>query len=278
MEIVYWGTGAAEGVPAVFCNCALCQKARALGPKEVRTRAQMLIDGRLLVDLGPDTYLHSLQYGTNLMDIRHILVTHSHSDHFYAEDLVFRAEPYGHGGLQAPATLYGNEKTHRILNLVQQMYSDTDSFGLCTQFRQIEAFRPFVAGAYIVTPLPADHDVNEACFLFDIFSKRDGKRLLYANDSFTFLPQTLRYLRGRRFDLISLDCTMGTKPSASSHMSLPLCAALARRLREQGTADDGTVFVLTHFSHNCGMLHSELRAAAEKEGFVAACDGLHLTL
>ena len=45
MEIKYLGTAAAEGVPAMFCNCSFCNAVRSAGRGEVRTRTQVLIDG-----------------------------------------------------------------------------------------------------------------------------------------------------------------------------------------------------------------------------------------
>ena len=50
MKIQYLGTAAAEGIPAIFCDCKTCQKARKLGGKEIRTRSQAIIDDRLLID------------------------------------------------------------------------------------------------------------------------------------------------------------------------------------------------------------------------------------
>ena len=61
MRIRYLGTAAAEGFPAVFCNCAACKMARELG--ELRTRSQALIDETLLVDLPPETYYHTVRFG-----------------------------------------------------------------------------------------------------------------------------------------------------------------------------------------------------------------------
>ena len=69
MIVKYLGTGAAEGIPAVFCHCDVCQYARKHKGRNIRTRAQALIDGKLLLDFGPDTYMHSLQYDINLADI-----------------------------------------------------------------------------------------------------------------------------------------------------------------------------------------------------------------
>lgn len=278
MKITYWGTAAAEGIPSAYCSCPLCEKARSLGGKNIRTRAQMLIDDQLLVDLGPDTFSHSLQYHTNLVDIRDILITHSHSDHFYGEDLLFRAEPYGHGGLDWPATLHGNQKVGRIFQDIIKTYNDSQYLDRCVRFHEIQGFIPFEAGGYLVTPLPTVHDFAEECFIFEILSKIDGKRLLYGNDSAYFPSETMAYLEGRRFDLISLDCTMGGAPECASHMSMAVCVRLAARLREQKTADEGTVIIVTHFSHNNGLLHEELSALGEKHGFVTAYDGMSLTL
>ncbi len=38
MKLTYLGTAAAEGWPAVFCNCPCCRQARVLGGKDIRTR------------------------------------------------------------------------------------------------------------------------------------------------------------------------------------------------------------------------------------------------
>ena len=47
MEIQYLGTAAAEGLPALFCECETCRKARDAGGKEIRTRTQAVVDGEI---------------------------------------------------------------------------------------------------------------------------------------------------------------------------------------------------------------------------------------
>ncbi len=51
MKLTYLGTAAAEGWPAVFCNCPCCRQARVLGGKDIRTRSQALVNEDLLLDL-----------------------------------------------------------------------------------------------------------------------------------------------------------------------------------------------------------------------------------
>ena len=82
MEIQYLGTAAAEGWPALFCSCEICKQAREIRGKELRTRTQAVIDGKLLIDFPPDTYAHALTNQLELGSIRHLLITHSHMDHF----------------------------------------------------------------------------------------------------------------------------------------------------------------------------------------------------
>ena len=47
-------------------------------------------------------------------------------------------------------------------------------------------------------------------------------------------------------------------------------------MKKEGLADENTVFVLNHFSHNGGQTYDEMRAAAEANGFVVSYDGLEM--
>ena len=44
MKINYLGTGAAERIPGIFCNCKLCKYAREKKGREIRTQTQLIID------------------------------------------------------------------------------------------------------------------------------------------------------------------------------------------------------------------------------------------
>lgn len=278
MNIKYLGTGASEGWPAVFCSCANCERARERGKKDLRTRSQVLIDNMLLIDLGPDTYIHSLMYGINLNKIRSCLITHSHQDHFYPEDLIFKAEPYGHFGYENSLTIYGNSKVLNILNYMKQLYNDSDNFDQCVNFNQVNTLKRFETLGYSIVPLPAKHDSSEECFIYDITSLKDKKRLLYGNDTAYFPEETLNAIKDTKFDLISLDCTMGGNKSCETHMSLMDCIELKNHLNNIGCAHENTVFSITHFSHNGGLLHDELTQIAKKHGIIVAYDGLEIEI
>jgi len=62
MKLQYLGTAAAEGIPAVFCECENCIKSKLSGGRNIRTRSQALIDDCILIDFPQDTYMHYLKY------------------------------------------------------------------------------------------------------------------------------------------------------------------------------------------------------------------------
>lgn len=275
LKIQYLGSAACEGWPAVFCDCDACRKAWELGGKNIRTRAQALIDDALLIDLPPDTYYHALQSGVRLSGIRTLLITHSHQDHFYPAELVMRADPYAHIRGTNPLDVYGNDKVHVFYDSALWQYDDSRNLMQRVRFHEVSAFHSFdTCEGYHVTPLAANHDKNEKCLIYLI--EKDGRSLLYANDSGLFPEATWEYLRGKHLDIVSLDCTCVTEKEGSNHMGLPDNAIAKEKLLSLNCMDDRTKIVVTHFSHNGRLMHDEIVAKASKYDFIAAYDGFEL--
>ena len=84
MDILFMGTAAAEGIPALFCECEMCKYARKHGGKEIRTRSGALIDGKIKLDFCPDSLKHMLDYDIDYTHMKTLLVTHTHEDHYDA--------------------------------------------------------------------------------------------------------------------------------------------------------------------------------------------------
>ena len=75
----FWGTSAAEGVPAPFCKCPVCEEARA-HPEYRRLRTCMRLTEKIMLDLGADAVVQSIKYG-DISELEHVLITHTHEDH-----------------------------------------------------------------------------------------------------------------------------------------------------------------------------------------------------
>lgn len=273
MKLQFLGTAAAEGFPSPFCACEKCRRARLLGGRNLRTRSQALIDGQLLIDLNADTLAHTQRYGIDLSRVNHCLITHAHGDHWAPDDLVYLKEPYSHvpedwGGF----TVHGSRDLRPMLEQVAAWQVQ----GVC--HNEILPFVPFSVGKYTVTALKAHHG-TENPFVYAI---SDGKKtMLYGHDTDIFQEETWAYLKksGLRFDLVSLDCTEGAMEELHYHGHGCLGRDLRFRtlLKEAGVANDQTVFVLNHFSHNgLHACYDDFAPIAAKEGFLTSYDGLEL--
>lgn len=277
MRIRYLGTSAAEGFPAVFCNCEACRKAREKG--ELRTRSQVLIDGDLLVDFPPDTFYHAVRYNVDLSAVSCLLVTHSHTDHFYAQEFVNRGYKFAYGMREKELSVYGNEAVYKVFNegiareIKEEVRRDI-------RFTVVKPYAAFVHKDYEIHVLPANHTPAEQALLYYI--RKGGKGILYFND--TGLPQqgVYSYLseRGLKADLVSFDCTLADRADAHSgrHMNIYENLAVLEKLKDCGAATPDTRCVITHFSHNSEPFRERMEALASRYGFIAAHDGMVLEI
>ncbi len=270
MKLTYYGTAAGEGWPGLFCNCGLCREARRLKGKNIRTRSQALVNDDLLIDLTPDTNLHSLFYGLDLEKVDHLLVTHSHADHFHPAELELLREPFAHN---RPGIfhIYGNDRVRdRIWKEVPDVELAENRFA----FHKALPFQPVTIKDYTVVPLRALHDRREECLFYRI--TQGDRTILYAHDTGAFPEQTVEYLKKDRIhlDLVSLDCTTQSEPDGKNHMGLADAVREKQRLTELGLGDGHTRWIVNHFSHNGLWLHDRMVEEAGKAGFEVSYDGM----
>lgn len=276
MKLTYLGTAAAEGWPALFCNCEYCKRAKELGGRNIRTRSQALVNGDLLLDFPADSYMHMLNTKYDMSGVKHCFVTHSHIDHFEPTDTVLRIEScYAHEMTEPVLHFYGNAAVmKRFDRFVGSL--DEEPNPPAVTVTEIEAYQTVFADRYRVTPLRANHAHGESAFVYLV---EDGsKTLLYLHDTGLLYDEVYEYLKNNnvRADLISYDCTFVALPSGGGHMGLDSVPEVKRRLLEIGVADEKTVHVVNHFSHNGKLLHDELVAAASELGFLCSYDGMEI--
>lgn len=277
MKFQYLGTAAAEGIPALFCRCAVCRRSRATGGRALRTRSQALIDDTLLIDFPADTYAHVLHGRIDLLSVTDCLITHTHADHWYPQDLEMLAPGFGFPENGYCLTVHGAGAVGKSMR--PMLDGRLGQSGRCV-FAEARPFVPFRAGKYRVTPLPAIHDPH-ADPLFYLIS--DGeKTVLYAHDTHFFSDEVWAYLERERphIDLASLDCTNGCTPmNYVGHMSIAENIRVRTRLDALGCTDGDTRFVLNHFSHNGrNAFYDDFVPIAAREGFLVSYDGMTVTV
>ncbi|MEH7386951.1 MBL fold metallo-hydrolase [Bacillus sp. JJ1521] len=267
MKIQILGTAAAEGFPGLFCNCTHCKKARELGGKNIRTRSSTIIDDTIKIDFPPDTYHHVLSHNLDLSKVEHLLFTHTHMDHFNPKDLGMRTPGFAHD-FSYPLHIYGNDAA---IHKCKEVLWHTENY---FTFTLMHPFTTYQVGAAKVTPLPADHNPLETCFLFYI--EKDGKRIFHGHDTGWFPEQTWEWLSTKKIDVAILDCTHGLLPERRNHLNIEAVKDIQKVFLEKSIMTNEGQIIATHFSHNIGLMHEDLEEIFAPSGIKVAYDGILL--
>lgn len=274
MRLQYLGTAAAEGWPAIYCGCEACKRAKEAGGRNIRTRSQAIVDGKLLIDFPPDTYLHMLHNGLDLNYIDSVLITHTHPDHFFPYDLDYRREGFSHVPADAPRvlTVYGTAQVGKELEPI------VARSGGRLEFEEMRIAEAHIIAGHSVTALPADHDPSSGSVIY-LIGNGKGSNLLYAHDTGYFPEETWHYLQTFRCGItgVSLDCTGGLGAQyRNGHMGTEACCQVRDRLFELGLVNQYTAFCLHHFSHNGKSIYDDIKDPAAEMGFAVSYDGMIL--
>lgn len=276
MKIQYLGTAAAEGIPAIFCECDICKRSALLGGKNIRTRSQAIIDDKILVDFPADTYVHSLKWGISLCKISTCIITHSHMDHLYPAEIEMRKDVFAHLKKEIPLTFYLAESGYNSLKSIIDKYQIPATR---VNVVKINPYKTFEAEGYKITPVKAEHDEKSTPVVYAV--EKDGKSLFYAHDTSELCDESMKCLKNlnKPFNLISLDCTQANDEIVPyvGHLNLKKCEELRKRFIYDGIADENTVFVLNHFSHNgADVVYDDFVKLAKKRGFLTSYDGMSI--
>lgn len=275
MKIKFLGTAAAEAVPAISCCCDVCNYARRAGGRNIRSRSQALVNDDLLIDFNADTLWHVTANNIDMSRVNDCLITHSHGDHLYVEEICNYRPDFCHGR-KVPMTFYSGDSGYRkiaavaradfmhgAVNAVLVMQGET--FAVC-------------GGKYTVTAMPANHDDGASPLLYSV---TDGAgRMFYGHDTGYFCEQTWQTLaKLGRHDLVTLDCTgcLGIGGDwVDYHMSFGTVLKVAERMKQIGAADDKTIVIVNHFSHNGGQSYDQMAEECAKRGVIVSYDGMEI--
>jgi phosphoribosyl 1,2-cyclic phosphate phosphodiesterase len=269
------GSGGGEGIPSMFCNCPTCQKARALGGHDLRTRSCAIVNDRVMLDFSQDMFYNAYRFKLRLWELETIIFTHSHIDHLASAELCMKAPEYCNFPKPRLLTIYGNETC--IDEIQRQLRFDLGQVPDVFAFNCLHAFQPVEIGMLRITPLPAKHAPGENAFL--LLLENDNGCYLHCLDTSIPPKETIEFLRQRLLDAITMDCTYAdSRDQSDSHMGLAANIRLKQQLLEQGSADRKTLWILSHIAHHSTLMHRELESLAAKNSFIVAYDGMEIQI
>ena len=276
-KITILGSAAAEGIPALFCNCRVCNDAWKNGGKDMRMRTAYKLNDHVRIDFGPDSMVQEYKFQLRSENLKHLFITHSHEDHLYVNLLNYRRPGFSVVAEDNILNVYGNVG---VIDAIYNHFAKTRcNFA---RFRlnpvEIQAFSPVELPEEDMTfhPMKANHMPSEQPNFYVI---RHGKKwLMIANDTGYFCEEDWAYLAALkiRFDVVITDCTGGILDNRDGHMSGKYVLATKQRLEEMGCVDKDTKYFINHFSHNGRLTHAELEAHYNPHGIQVGYDGLEI--
>ena len=280
MQILFLGTSASEGYPNAFCPCENCEAARAAGGPSLRKRCSVLINGDLLIDLGPDLMAAAQQHGVSLADIHYCLQTHEHEDHLDPAHFGSRSQfcgVYGTPLLHYYASQGALDKAAKLLGRQMPPGGLLDptvgeQLNLCAHV--VEPRQQFTAGPYAVLSVPATHAPELTAMLYVI--SHGERTLFYCTDTGDLSEEAWQMLlaHGRPFDVVIMDHTFGLKKRSGGHMNSEQFVEHIERMRTTGLLKADAHIYATHIGHHSNPPHAELVEFAASAGYQVAHDGL----
>lgn len=269
MKIKYLGTSAHEGLPAPFCKCPTCQRARLLGERNFRSRSQALVDDKILIDFNADTFMHFMRYKTDTLKIRYCLITHTHGDHFYLDDMSIARYAVDPEPLHFYAGQDGYDKA-------KSSFAALENFRNKYTLTKVSAYERFGIEDYEVLPVKATHDPKTSPLNYAF--ARGGKRMLYAHDTGNFSDETVSALRDfGKLDFVSMDCAGGLLDTTWGwHMTFGQVKTQLEILWKNGVVGDGTIVCLSHFAHISDATYDDMVNACRGTDILVAYDGMEI--
>lgn len=188
--------------------------------------------------------------------IRHILITHSHEDHF---------DPAAIAAL-SPAILYAHESWAGEIS-IPGIEARPVRIGEWTQ-----------AGEYEFMPLPSNHSTRRAHEQTVNYLLKKGDQLfLYATDGAWLPNRALHLMKGMNLSGMAIDATIGDGHAGDyrifEHNSLPMIRIMTDTMKKTGLLKPEAKVYLTHMARTLHGTQKEVEADVS-EPFVVCFDGM----
>lgn len=188
--------------------------------------------------------------------VRHILITHSHIDHF---------DPAAIASL-APAVLYAHES----------WAGEIDIPGI--EVRPVAIGQWEQAGEYEIMAMPSNHSTEKLHEQTVHYLLRKGSQhFLYATDGAWFLNQELKLMKGIHLDGMAIDATIGDGHAGDyrifEHNSIPMIRIMVETMTKTGLLKPEAPVFLTHMARTLHGTQKEVEDGVCAP-FVVCFDGM----
>ncbi len=228
-----------------------------------------MIGQSVMVDFGPDAYHSMIAFGLDYAPLRHLLISHSHQDHWFPEELYYRRKGFSVVAEGSMLTVHGNEQVaEKLFKALEEDHDYHLRFEKAQPFKEVE-----LGDGLVAVPVIANHasDAEEA--LNWIVRCGEGA-VLFGNDTGWYPLETWDFLSGMQLDVVFMDSTSGKIPARDHHLGCAVVVEVRDMMEKIGALSANARFIAVHFSHNGGMLHADLEEFYGPHGIEVAYDGM----
>lgn len=290
-DLMFLGTGAAEGIPNPLCSCEVCSNARKVGFRELRLRSLFRINENVQIDFGPDVMAASMKHKIDMINLKHILITHTHIDHLCLSELLLKEMVNGDNGQKINIYLSQNGYIW-VMEQLELFRMGNSNFAnspiikdKMIEFIPLEYYKIYEVEGLKIIPLKGAHygfgiSENSNNYLVTL---ENGRTLFYGVDTGYPLDETIEYLKEKHIDLLIIECTFAGNRSKEDkpfgHLDLISVIKVLEEFYNKGTIDSNTKVYLTHINHKHHLTHALLEEEVKKYSkfdIIVAYDGLIL--
>lgn len=252
-ELLFLGTGAGDwihGDGIRYLPHRLC--------------SSVLINKEILIDCGPHVFVSANDMGDENIycDLKYVLITHRHVDHFNADNL---------------EKLAAMKKLDVACDgFTQKLVKSTDNIS----FVSLPMFKKSQFGDYEIIALPANHDVrgggrNASHFIIITPDKRE---LFYGLDGAWFSNDEWMVMKKHKFDVMVLDCTLGNASDHRmfEHNNIDMVRAIATEIRRQDLLSPNGVIIGSHFARTLNRSRTITKQTLKRFDVIAAEEGMKI--
>ncbi len=291
MDCQFLGTGAAQGFPPVFGRNKFYTDIRKSQREEIRSRTGFRLGNAHQIDISPDITWQLAQHGLDLYDIEHLMITHTHGDHFApleVFDAMIMTAEMRETVSDRPVNLY---LSGPAASWLKDSYFPSQRNFLTPQILEqledhinivsLDFYEQYQAGALSFETIKGFHKaLGDEEFSINYLVSTDERRLLFACDTGFYSDETWEYLQGKTANVVVMDATFGTMEDrgnvGDTHLNFATFHAQLEKMSALGFVDDRTTIFATHISCANGKSYEELQAALDGYGWgtVLARDGM----
>ena len=262
MELLFLGTGAADWSPKHKANGGLYRRV-----------SSALVNDDLLIDPGPSIYEFAEDSGNPdlFKNVKNVILTHSHSDHFNAATLIRLAKESNH-----PVCFWTQPAAFEKLK---------NAAGESDVLPALHPLTPMVAekiGNYDILPCYANHgDLPEGEIPLNYIVKEGERSFFYGSDSGWLMYETYKQIKKAKPNVMIFECTTGYAPGDErvfGHTSIAMIGIMMESIVAQKATAEDCKYYTTHMART---LHTTQEDTAERLapfGVTPAYDGLKIEI